>query len=122
MRCPVVPVGLRGLPTFAALHLIKTALLPKMLWASPVSWTGSRHILDRLELAFHRALRWAPGPPKFVANRNLFLLTHSPPLQCMLDHLSTCYTICLLFAGKVHALHPYIRLPYEEVSQSLLLR
>ena len=47
----------RGLPTHMALHLVKAALLPKILWAFSVWWTGSQHILDRLEPVYHQALR-----------------------------------------------------------------
>jgi hypothetical protein len=46
----------RGLSTYTALHLIRAALLPKMLWASPVWWTGSPYILNRLEPMYHCAL------------------------------------------------------------------
>ena len=77
----------RGLSTYTARHLIKTALLPKMLWASPVWWAGSQPVLSRLEPVYHQALRWATGLPKYVSNRKLFLLSRSPPLQCMLDQL-----------------------------------
>ena len=110
----------RGLLTFTALYLIKTAFLPKMLWASPVWWTGSQHILDRLELVYHRALRWASGLPRFTANRKLFLLTCSPPLRCILDYLSARYAICLLFAADSHPLQQHIYLAGREVQLSWL--
>ena len=107
-----------GLSTFTALHLVKTALLPKMLWASPVWWTGSIHILNRLEPVYHRALRWASGLPGFLSNRKLYLLTRSPPLPCILDYLSTRYAIRLLFAGHQHPLQQYIKLEGRKVEQS----
>ena len=71
----------RGLSTHTALHLIKTALLPKMLWASPVWWTGPQHILHPLEPVYHQALRWATGLLRFVANCKLFLISRAPPLN-----------------------------------------
>ena len=81
----------RGLSAYTALHLLKTALLPKMLWASRVWWTGSQHILNRLEPVYHQALRWATGLPKYVSNKKLYPLLRSPPLQCILDLLSARY-------------------------------
>ena len=36
----------RGLSTHTALHLVNTAFLPNVLWASPVRWAGSIHILN----------------------------------------------------------------------------
>ena len=38
-----------GPSIYTALHLIKTAFLPKMLWAPLPWWTGSQHIPNRLE-------------------------------------------------------------------------
>ena len=74
----------KGLSTYTALHLVKTAFIPKMLWASPVWWTGSQHVLTRLEPAYHRALRWATGMPDFTPLRKLFAIAHMPLLQCLL--------------------------------------
>ena len=71
----------RGLSAYTAIHLIKTALLPKMLWGSPVWWTGSQHVLGRLEPVYHRALWWATGLPDFVPLRKLFAVSRCPPLQ-----------------------------------------
>lgn len=99
----------RGLPAYTALHLVKTALLPKMLWASPVWWTGSQHILARLGPVYHRALRWATGLPDFVPLRKLFIVARSPPLQCVLDHLSARYAARLLFGPDNHPLNRYAR-------------
>lgn len=87
----------RGLLTYTALHLIGIALVLKMLWASPVWWAGSQHILNRLEPRHHRALQWATGLPSFVSNRKPILVSRSSPLQCILDYLSTRYAIRLLF-------------------------
>ena len=101
----------RGLSTHTALHLIRSAMLPKMLWASPVWWTGSQHILHRLEPVYHRALRWASGLPAYVAIRKLLRLTRMPPLGCMLNLLSARYGIRLLFASESHPLWQYINLP-----------
>ena len=100
----------RGLSVFTALHLVRTAFLPKLLWASPVWWTGSQHILSRLEPIYHRALRWASGLPAYMAIRKLLLLTRCPPLHALLDHLSARYAIRLLFAAADHPLQEYIGL------------
>ena len=110
----------RGLSTYTALHLIRTAFLPKILWASPVWWTGSQHILTRLEPIYHRALRWASGLPAYTAIRKLLLLTRSPPLSAILNHLSARYAIHLMFAAADHPLQEYIELVSRQISQPWL--
>ena len=99
----------KGLSTYTALHLIKTAFIPKMLWASPVWWTGSQHVLTRLEPTYHRALRCATGLPDFTPLRKLFVIARMPPLQCLLDNLSARYAAGLLFGPDDHPLNRYVR-------------
>ena len=100
----------RGLLTYTALHLICTAFLSKILWASPVWWRGSQHILTRLEPIYHRALRWASGLPAYTAIRKFLLLTRSPPLRAILNRLSARYAIRLMFAASDHPLQEYLEL------------
>ena len=100
----------RGLSTYTALHLIRTAFLPKILWASPVWWTGSQHILTMLKPIYHRALRWASGLQAYTAIRKLLLLSSSPPLGAIRNHLSARYAIRLMFAAADHHLQDYIEL------------
>ena len=110
----------RGLSTYTALHLVHAALLPKMLWASPVWWTGSHHILHRLEPVYHRALCWASGLSAYVAIRKLLQLTCMPLLGCILNLLSAHYAIQLLFASEAHPLQHYINLPSRTLQQPWL--
>ena len=110
----------RGLSTYTALHLVHAALLPKMLWASPVWWTGSQHILHRLEPVYHRALWWASGLPAYVAIRKLLRLTRMPPLGCMLNLLSARYAIRLLFTPDNHPLRKYHGLTSRTIQQPWL--
>ena len=110
----------RGLSTYTALHLVHSALLPKMLWASPVWWTGSQYILYHLEPIYHRALRWASGLPAYVTTRKLLRLTCMPPLGCMLNLLSARYAIRLLFASDTHPLRQYLDLPSRILQQPWL--
>ena len=110
----------RGLSTYTALHLVRAALLPKMLWASPVWWTGSHHIIHRLEPVYHRALRWSSGLPSYVAIRKLLRLTRFPPLRCMLDDLSARYAMSLLFATDDHPLREYTGPTSRTLQQSWL--
>ena len=100
----------RGLSTYTAFHLVRAAFLPKMLWASPIWWTGSQHILHHLEPVYHRALRWASGLPAYVPIRKLLLLTRSPPLRCLLNFLSGRYAVRLLFSSETHPLQEYVGL------------
>ena len=110
----------RGLSTHTALHLVHTTLLPNMLWASPVWWTGSHHILHFLEPVYHRALRWASGLQTYIAIRKLLQITPMPPLGCMLNLLSARYTIRLLFVPETHPLWQYIDLPRRILQQQWL--
>ena len=110
----------RGLSTFTALHLIKTALLPEVLWGSPVWWTGSQHVLHRQEPIHYQELHWALGLPKCVANRKLFLMARMPPLQCLLNYLSAPYAVRLMFVASDHPLQQYIDLTSRTIRQPWL--
>ena len=110
----------RGLSAYTAIHLIKTALLPKMLWGSPVWWTGSQHILGRLEPVYHRALRWATGLPDFVPLRKLFAVSRCPPLHCTLNYLSARYAARLLFTSSDHPLRQYVGLKDRRITPAWL--
>ena len=109
----------RGPSTSTALYLIQIALFPKLLWASPVWWAGSQHILHRLEPVYRRALGVRPAPVH--SKILLFLLTRSPPLHCVLDRLPACYVIRPLFAADNDPLRQYIHLASRTVQQSWLV-
>ena len=85
-------------------HLAFTAVLPKMLWASPVWWTGSAAILGPLELTYNHLARWVTGLPKTTAIPKLLAAAHMPPLEMYLDYLSTRYAIRIQFLPEDHVL------------------
>jgi hypothetical protein len=43
--------GLKGIPPITARHIALSSILPKLLWASPIWWTGSHSVLYPLKLA-----------------------------------------------------------------------
>jgi hypothetical protein len=49
--------GLNGISPYTARYLAISKIMPKMLWASPVWWTGSQSILHPLELGYNRICR-----------------------------------------------------------------
>ena len=55
-----------------------------------------------------------------MAIRKLLLLTRSPPLRAILDHLSARYTIRLVFAAADHPLWEYIGLTSRTIQQPWL--
>jgi hypothetical protein len=93
-----------GIPAHMACHLILTAILPKMLWASPTWWTGSDTILSPLAITYHSAARWATGLPLSTRISNLLTCAHLPPLNTYLNYLSATFAIRLLFLPAGHGL------------------
>jgi hypothetical protein len=49
--------GLNGISPYTARYLAISKIMPKMLWASPIWWTGSQSILHPLELGYNRICR-----------------------------------------------------------------
>jgi hypothetical protein len=96
--------GGNRISTYIACHLILTLILPKMLWASPASWTGAENILSPLATSYHSAIRWANGLPPSTRISNLLTCTHLLPLNVYLDYLSTKFAIRLLFLPVRHSL------------------
>jgi hypothetical protein len=64
--------GLNGISPYTARYLAISKIMPKMLWASPIWWTGSQSILHPLELGYNRICRWITGlPPSTRIIKNL---------------------------------------------------
>jgi hypothetical protein len=55
--------GDQRIPAYNARHLTMTAILPKMLWTSPVWWLGTPGNLGPLALTYNRCARWITGLP-----------------------------------------------------------
>lgn len=95
-----------GIPASIAHHLTMTAILPNMLWASPVWWTTTETTIETLNFPYHRIARWITGLPPNTRTTKLLTCANLPPLNLYLDYLSTRYAIRLHFLPKTHALHP----------------
>jgi hypothetical protein len=52
-----------SISAYIAHHLVFAAVLPQMLWASPIWWNGRNGILDQLKMTYHAAARWITGLP-----------------------------------------------------------
>jgi hypothetical protein len=57
------------------------AILPRMLWASPVSWLGNPGTLNPLTVAYNRCVRWITGLPSSTDSVKLLICAHLPPLH-----------------------------------------
>jgi ribonuclease HI len=93
-----------GISSHIAHHIIFTAVLPKMLWASPAWWNGTPQVLDPLSVVYHTAARWVTG--LHYTSRITKLLTAAclPPLHLFLDYLSQLYAVRTCFLPEGHIL------------------
>jgi hypothetical protein len=95
--------GLNGIPPYIAIYL---AILPKMLWISPIWWKGSQSILYPLEMAYHKIAQWITGLPPFTRIIKLLRCVHLPPLNIWLHLISTKYAIRVITLPNDHGLYP----------------
>lgn len=98
--------GDNGISSKIARHLVMSKVLPKMLWGSPVWWTGSQSILTPLEIAYNRAARWITGLPPSTRISKLLRCAHLPPLKVWLDYLTHIFAINTITLPESHALCP----------------
>jgi ribonuclease HI len=87
-----------SVPATVLHHLTFTAVLPKILWASPVWWTGTQAVLSPLQTAYHSIARWITGLPPSTAIANLLQAANLSPLALYLDFLSTKESIRQAFS------------------------
>ena len=93
-----------GIPSHIA-HLITfSAILPKMLWASPTWWNGKPGVIDPLNLTYNIIARWITGLPSNTRITKLLQAAHLPPLELYLYYLSAPYAIPILFLPGGHHL------------------
>jgi hypothetical protein len=91
-------------PAYVAHHLAFAAVMPKMLWGSPIWWTGSVVVQSVLATAYHRIARWITGLPMSTKISKLLTAAQLPPLDAYLDYLSMQYTIRVRFLPADHIL------------------
>jgi hypothetical protein len=84
-----------------AKHPVFAAILPKMLWASPVWWIGSANIISTLQTTYNAATGWITGLPANTWIPKLLICANLPPLEIYLNYLSR-YAIRLLFLPTNH--------------------
>jgi hypothetical protein len=101
--------GNQGIPAYIARHLTMAAILPRMLWASPVWWLGNPSTLNPLTVAYNRCARWITGLPSSTDSTMLLICAHLQPLHRYLNYLSRRYAIRNLFLLTTHVL--YHRIP-----------
>jgi ribonuclease HI len=98
--------GKLGISPKIARYLVISKIIPKMLWASPIWWSGSPSILSPLETAYNRLCRWITGLPPSTRTTKLLICAHMPPLNLWLDLISFNYAIRLITLPADHGLLP----------------
>jgi hypothetical protein len=94
----------KGISCHVANHIVFAAILPKMLWASPVLWIGSPNIISTHQTTHNAAARWITELPANARIPKLLICANIPPLEIYLNYLSTRYAIRLLFLPMNHPL------------------
>jgi hypothetical protein len=94
----------KGISCHVANHLVFAAILPKILWASPVWWIGSANIISTLQTTYNAAAKWITGLPANTWIPKLLIYANLLPLEIYLNYLLTRYAIRLLFLPKNHPL------------------
>jgi ribonuclease HI len=95
-----------SIPAYIAHHLVFTAVLPKMMWASPIWWNGKNGVLEPVRMTYHAAARWITGLPMSTSIAKLLTVAQLPPLVAYLDYLTLRYAIRLRFLPADHVLAP----------------
>jgi ribonuclease HI len=84
--------------------LALTAVMPNMLWGSPIWWIGSAAVTSTLASAYHRIARWITGLPMSTRIPKLLTAPQLPPLNAYLDYVSMRYAIWVRFLPTDHML------------------
>jgi hypothetical protein len=93
-----------GISAHISRHLTFTAILPRMLWESPVWWLNTPGTLEPLTVAYYSMVRWVTGLPKNTRTENLLRCAYLPLLHAFLDYLSRRYAVRTLFLPDSHIL------------------
>jgi hypothetical protein len=93
-----------SVPAYVAHHLALVAVMPKMMWGSPIWWTGSAAVRSLLETTYNRIARWITGLPMSTRISKLLTAAQMPPMDAYLDYLSMRYAIRLKFLPADHIL------------------
>jgi ribonuclease HI len=91
-------------PAYVTHHLAMVAVMPKMLWGSPIWWTGSPTIQSLLATTYHRVARWITGLPMSTKIAKLLTAAQLSPIDTYLDYLSMQYAIRVRFLPSDHIL------------------
>lgn len=93
-------------------YLTYSMILPKMLWASPVWWTGTDTICDPLKVVYHKVARWITGIRNPTAPvSKLLAAAQLPPMNLYLDYMSARYAVRLHFLEEGHELDKLVTPP-----------
>jgi hypothetical protein len=99
-----------GISAYIANHLIRVAVLPTMLWASPIWWNKTPSVLDPLSKAYNKMARWITGLPITTKISNLLTCAHLPPLDAYLDYLTATYVVRQSFLPIDHTINTIPRI------------
>jgi ribonuclease HI len=93
-----------SVPAYVAHHLALVAVMPKIMWGSPIWWNGSPSVQSLLETTYNRIARWITGLPMSTRISKLLTAAQLPPMDAYLDYLSMRYAIRLRFLPDDHIL------------------
>jgi hypothetical protein len=88
--------GLKGVIPITTHHITLSSVLPKLLWASSILWTGSHSVLYPLQLSYHRIACWITAF-SFNSCNQTPTYAYISPLDIWLDYLATRYPTSLIF-------------------------
>ena len=95
-----------GLSPSIARHMLLGLVLPKILWASPIWWTGAPQLIHYLNIGYLRMARWITGLPMSTRTTKLLICAHLPPFEVWLDFLSRKYAISIICKPAEHGIRP----------------
>jgi ribonuclease HI len=93
-----------SVPAYVVHHLALVAVMPKIMWGSPIWWNGSPSVQSLLKTTYNRIARWITGLPMSTRISKLLTAAQLPPMDAYLDYLSMRYAIRLRFLPDDHIL------------------
>jgi hypothetical protein len=91
-----------SVPAYVAHHLALVAVMPKMLWGSPIWWNSSAAVTHLISVTYHQIARWTTGLPMSTKIAKLLTAAQLPSLEAFLDYFAMRYAIRLRFLPADH--------------------
>lgn len=82
-------------------HLTTTLLIPTLLWASEIWWTGARHTIDNFNPTYRRFTSLITNLPSWTRTDRLHYCAGLPLLGILLDHTARKFSLRLVRADNL---------------------